>query len=455
MAEFLVKRGTKGLVQFGGRISEEWLRKLEGKRGQRVYLEMSDNDDTIGAVLFTIEMLLRNVPWRVESFSDDPLHEDQAEFVESLMDDMEITWPDFIAEVLSMLVFGYAPMEICYKRRDGPFNKDPNKQSMHTDGLIGWRELDIRSQSTIERWEFGENGELEGLWQLPLVGSSSNFTNVGVTGEIFIPEQKLLVFKTTSRKGNPEGRSILRNAFLSWYYKKNISENEAIGVERDLAGIPIFTLPAEMFDPEAESPIPEQLAEYRNVIENIKKDEQGGLLIPAMYDDKGNQLVKFELAGTAARRLIDTDKIIKRYDVAIARTVLADFLMLGHQGTGSYALSDDKTELFSTALGAWLKSIAAVLNRKGLPRLYALNGWNPSEAASYVPGDIEKEDVERFTNAIAVLTGAGWLTPGGEDDENHLRGLLNMPELVDIPGNEPPTPPRKPTAEDKDPETDE
>ena len=35
-------------------------------------------------------MLLRNVVWRVEAFSDDPLHQDQAEYVESLMDDMAI-----------------------------------------------------------------------------------------------------------------------------------------------------------------------------------------------------------------------------------------------------------------------------------------------------------------------------------------------------------------------------
>lgn len=419
----LVKRGSKGLEQFGGRINEEWMQRLKDQRGEKTFREMADNDDTVGAVLYAIEMLLRNVEWRVEPFSEDPLHMDQAEFVESLMDDMESTWEDFIAEVLSMLTYGYAPMEIIYKRREGPFQKSKTKLSMHSDGLIGWRDLAIRSQTTIDRWEF-EEGEITGLHQMDPFSDSS--TGAGSTqGPVFIPIEKLLLFKTTSRKSNPEGRSILRNAFVSYFRKKRIAESEAIGIERDLAGLPLIYLPPEMFDT-TDTDAQAKLQEYRNVIENIKRDEQAGLLLPSMYDENNNQILKFELMGTGSKRVLDTDKIIKRYDVAIARVVLADFIMLGHQGTGSYALSDDKTKLFSTALGAWLKSIAAVLNRQGLPRLYALNGWNPSEVSKYVPGDIEKEDVERFSNAIVALTGAGWLTPGSELDENQFREKLDM-----------------------------
>lgn len=462
-ANFLVRRGTKGLKQFGGRIDEEWMRRLKDTLGERIWREMADNDDTIGAILFLIEMLLRNVQWRVEPFSDDPLHEDQADFVESLMGDMDITWEDFMAEALSMLVFGYAPMEILYKRRVGPLEKDPNRRSIHSDGLIGWRELAIRSQPTIDRWEFDESGNVAGLWQfdpfistpsLPgagaVIGVPRTGTGANISSFVFIPVRKLLLFKTTSKKGNPEGRSILRNAFVSYFHKKRIAESEAIGAERDLAGMPIFYLPSEMFDPSADADIVAQLAKYQDVIENIKQDEQAGLLLPGDRDKDGHRIVEFELAGTGSRRLIDTDKIIKRYDVAIARTVLADFLMLGHQGTGSFALSSDKTELFSTALGAWLKSIAATLNRHGLTRLYELNGWDPSEMALLVPGDIEKAEVDKFSTAIALFTGGGWLTPGGEEDENHIRSILNMPQVVEREGEPEPEP--EPNNTDQDDE---
>ena len=51
--------------------------------------------------------------------------------------------------------------------------------------------------------------------------------------------EKCLLFRTQTHKNNPEGRSILRNAYRSWYFKKRIEEIEGVGIERDLAGIPI------------------------------------------------------------------------------------------------------------------------------------------------------------------------------------------------------------------------
>ena len=38
-----------------------------------------------------------------------------------------------------------------YKRRLGPWQKDPKKRSKHEDGLIGWRKMPIRAQETMIR----------------------------------------------------------------------------------------------------------------------------------------------------------------------------------------------------------------------------------------------------------------------------------------------------------------
>ena len=61
-----------------------------------------------------------------------------------------------------------------------------------------------------------------------------------------IPIDKALLFRTKSRKDNPEGRSILRNAYRSWYFKRRIQEVEGIGIERDLAGLPVMYAPADL-----------------------------------------------------------------------------------------------------------------------------------------------------------------------------------------------------------------
>ena len=73
-----------------------------------------------------------------------------------------------------------------------------------------------------------------------------------------------------------------------------------------------------------------------------------------------------ELLSTGGTRQFDTNAIINRYDTKIAQTVLADFIMLGHEKTGSFALSSDKTELFSVALGAFLDIICETFNNQGI-----------------------------------------------------------------------------------------
>lgn len=55
---------------------------------------------------------------------------------------------------------------------------------------------------------------------------------------------------------------------------------------------------------------------------------------------------KLELLSSGGDRQFDTNKTIDRYDTRIAMTVMADFVLLGHQQTGSFALSDNKTHIF-------------------------------------------------------------------------------------------------------------
>ena len=62
--------GRTGLNSWGGQVREEFLRELQGIKGIRVYREMRDNDAVVGAILTAIELLIRNVTWRVEAADD-------------------------------------------------------------------------------------------------------------------------------------------------------------------------------------------------------------------------------------------------------------------------------------------------------------------------------------------------------------------------------------------------
>jgi len=415
--------GASGLRHYRGEIQEEHLRSISGAKGRRKFQEMADNDSTIGAVLFAIEMLLRRVPWRIEPFSNSPVHREQAMFVESLMDDMSHSFEDFIAEALSFITFGFSVHEIVYKRRIGKDETSPERRSNYSDGLIGWRKLPVRAQTTIDRWELDDDGGIQGVWQSDVDAGRP---------AIFIPIERLLLFRTTSRRNNPEGRSALRNAYVSYYFKTKIAEIEAIGVDRDLGGIPVLYAPPALFDVNAPPDIVAQRNAYQRILANIRADQQASLMLPSIYDERGNQLLRIELMGTGSRRLFDTGAIIERYERAMLSSLLADFIMLGHEKVGSYALSSDKTSLFITALEAWLGEIASVLNRHALTRLYQLNGWDPSEIAQFVPGEVSRRNVKDFAETVARLTGAGWITPGSQPDEDYIRDMLDMPSTETV-----------------------
>ena len=399
---------------------EEFLPELTGVRGVQAYTEMADNDATVGAILFAIEMLMRNVEFSVEPGGNQEIDKKAAEFVEQCMDDMERTWPDTLSEILSFLTYGWSYHEIVYKRRSGK-TKSPVTNSKYDDGLIGWRKLPIRAQDTLYGWEYKEDtDELIGMTQIP----PPNFE------QITIPLDKALHFRTRSKKDNPEGRSILRTAYRAWYFKKRIEEIEGYGIERDLAGFPVLYAPPDLpiWDDEAE--MRAALAKAEALVSSVRRDAREGLVLPG-----GENGWKFELVTSGSRRQFDTNAIIDRYDKRIATSVLADFVMLGQQAVGSFALADSKTKIFALAIGTYLDVICEVFNNQGIPRLIDINGDAFVGITDYprmIHGDIETPDLQSFTTFIKEMVGIGVLQPD-EQLEEEVRRVGNLPEKVESP----------------------
>ncbi len=404
--------GRIGQKRYGGTFYEEFLRELRGKKGIETYREMAENDDTIGAILFAVEMLIRQASWNVEPGGDTPKDKEAAEFVEQCMHDMQDTWTDTISEILSFLIYGWSFHEIVYKRRMGK-TRDQKTRSKYNDGLIGWRKLPIRAQETLYQWEYDDEDNLIAMTQLP----PPNY------GLITIPMDKAMLFRTKSRKGNPEGRSILRNAYRSWYFKRRIQEYEGIGIERDLAGLPVFTAPEDIAIWDEDDPDMIKLRTgMETMVQKIRVDELAGIVKPHGFE--------FELLNSGGSKQFDTNAIIQRYDTGMAMTVLADFIFLGHQQVGSFALSSDKTELFSMAIGAYLDIICETFNSQGIPQLIDVNGSHFDGITDYpklAHGDIENADIQKLASYIKDMTGVGILVP---DDglEDYVREAAGLPE---------------------------
>ena len=408
--EILTEQGRSGQKRYNGIFFEEFLPKLQGASGVETYTEMSENDETVGALLFAIETLLEQAEWDIQPSGDEDIDRECAEFIKSCMDDMEHGWSDTMSEIFSYLTYGWSVHEIVYKIRGGN-SENPQMYSKYDDRLIGWRKLPIRSQDTLLRWEYKDGtDDLVGFTQQPPPDHEL----------ITIPYDKLLHFRTKSRKNNPEGRSILRTAYRSYYFKRRIQEIEGIGIERDLAGLPVisFTSPDVEVDEKA-------VGQYQRIVSSVRRDAVEGLVLP--YG------VELKLLTSGGGRQFDTNGIIKRFNNGMLTSVMADFLILGQNDTGSYALSSDKTRIFAMAIATYLKIIADEFNKKAIPQLIRLNGEhfkNITDFPKLVHGDIEDISIEKFSEAVNRLLPTGVLVPDIHI-ENKARKLLGLPEVTD------------------------
>lgn len=412
--DFTVELGATGLKHFGGALDEEFNPKLLGDRGREVFREMSENDPVVGAVLFAIEMLIRQVSWDVDAASGDNADQENAEFLRTCMADLDRPWDEVISERLSMLVYGWEACHPVYKLRRG---MGVDAESQHSDGKIGWCKLPTRSQDSLYSWELSDAGEILGLTQM----APPSY------GVVTIPAERLILFRTSTRKGSPEGRSILRPAYQPWFFKKKIEVFEAMGIERDLAGIPYIEAPAEWMGAGATTAQKAIIDGLKRLGRNVRQDEQACILMPQLLDADGNKLFSFSLLTSPGSKQLDTDKTITRYNNMIAVSCLADFVLLGQQKVGSFALASSKTEVFATALGAWTTGIADTFNRVELPRLFALNGWT-GPLPRIVPGDIEERDLGALGEYLAKLAGAGMELFPDDDLEQYLRRTGGLPD---------------------------
>jgi hypothetical protein len=412
--------GVTGLKRSTGYIDEEFLPALKGRKGVHIFREMGDNDPITGSLLFSITQLIKGVDFEVVPGGKGPEHTKAAKLVETALEDMTQPFNDTLGEMMSFLQYGWAWHEVVYKRRGGPWQKDARMRSKYDDGLIGWRKMPIRAQETLLRWVFDESGDVKAMVQL---GPPDYTTRV-------LPLSRSLLFRWGHHKGNPEGRSILRTSYRPWYYKKRLEEFESVGVERDLAGLPMVTVPSDYLRAGKDTKQGQMVEAMKKMVRSVRRNEQEGVIFPAAFDrDTKQPLFKFELMSSGGARQHDTNELIQRYEQRQLMTVLADWIMVGHTQTGTYNLHVDKTGIFRDALDATATSIADVFNRHAIPKLFAMNGWRMEQLPLLQPSHVDAPDLTQLTQFLTGTANLGFAWGPDVELEKYLRNAAGLPEL--------------------------
>lgn len=410
--------GRTGLKHWAGYVSEEFLTDLRGERGYKIFDEMRRNEPIVVSMLTAVNMVFAGISWSVQPVNESSgADKAAAEFIDRNRERMRRPFDDVMNDVYTMFPFGWALLEIIYK---------------YQDGKIWWDDLALRGQDSLYQWGIDDNGRITSFTQMP----------APTYQQITIPAEKFLLFRTTAEKNNPEGLSLLRGAYKPYYYKKVIEEVEAMGAERDLLGIPVMRVPY--------GATPEEAAEALKIVENIKNDDQAGVIETAVGPNPEDRF-EFRLVNGqgSAGRVSFTDRLIQRYSTEMAMVMLAHFLRLGTAGSsGGYNLSSDQRDMFQVALRGLLKRIKDVWNHDAIPRLLAMNGMTGKCRLEH--GRISQLNLQSIANFITSGVQNKWLTPTREL-EQFLRREAELPELdeateaaADAP---PPVPPALPGAE--------
>jgi hypothetical protein len=398
-----IELGVSGRNTYTGDIrADEFLQELRGKKAIQKYREMRDNNAIVGSIMYAVEQTLRDVKIEVKPADDSAAAKQEADFLQSVLDDMDHSLDDHISEALSYLTYGFSWFEVVYKRREGDF-RSPKKNSKYEDGRIGIKKIAIRAPWTVEGFEVNQQtGEILGMYQEAAWGKRP----------AMIPTEKSVYYRTTSLNNDPSGRSVLRNAYVSYTYLNKIQSYEATAIERELHGVPVGRMPAEYMSSDASVDQVALRGQFERILRDLKNNEQGYALLPSdLYVDAdgkptNQRLMDIELITANGSRSIDIDPVVKRYQHDIARSLMAEFLMLGSSG-GSYALSKTKTDLFLRSLESYINTIVDVLNKQLVERLWQLNGLSWDVMPKLVAGDVAPHDLREIASFLRNINGAG------------------------------------------------
>lgn len=412
----LAECGDTGLKHHSGYVDEEWHPDLAGTLGVKVYREMYNNEPIIGATFLLIQLIARKIKTWVDPTGETLEHQLAAELCRTALNDVDGGTEGLMANALSLLPYGWSWLEKVFKISRGD-NESHIFRSKYDDGKIRWRKLAIRAQESLDRWDIGEHGELNGMWQRP----APHYRLV------YLPRAKSLHFRVLTDKNNPEGLSFLRWLYTSYHFKKNLQFSEAVGVYRNVAGYPVMEVPPAIVHPNATAAQQAIKAEWEEVVKKVTADEMMGLVVPAEVDSNGKPTgYRFRLIASSGRNLAETDPIIKRYATWMALGLMAQFILLGSDKVGSFALADSQTDMFGHGVGAVIDAVLQQMNEDAFPELCALNGLPRSVSPEMKRGDVETPDLAKIGAYLQATIGSGAIVPDDSLDE-HLREIASFP----------------------------
>lgn len=369
-----------------GWASDEYNPVLIGSSGVATYDRMRRSSAHVRSSLRMVKTPILSAEWYMKPASDDPLHVEQADLAWFALNNMHRPFIDFLREGLSCLDFGMYHFEKLWEVTTWTPNKTDERPKPRQREIFKWLDMEPRHPKKVVGFKWYNNYVTRMVY--------------GLTSQE-IDYEKLLCFALDQEDDNPWGMSILRSAYMHWYYLDNLYRIDGIQKERHGIGIPVIELPPGATNDDKTA--------ADNMGRNLRTNEKAHAVLP--YGWK----LQFASPNTL---LVDPLKSAEHHAVAIYANVLAQFLSLGTNDSGSRAVGSVQVGVFERALRWFADWFRGVINTYAIPELI---DYNYNNVDAYPELSVRRvadaTDWRTFSVAIRNLVEPGIITPTPELEE--------------------------------------
>lgn len=369
---------------------------LQPPESYKVYDRMRRSDGTIAGALRALTLPLVGATWEVEPGGDSPRDIEAAEFAGENLLGADEPWVDRLRHILLFLPFGAMPFELTFEPGDWRGRR-----------MFKLAAMGPRMPATITDWLIDE---ADGLSLRGVV--QETYTSGGTGGYVEIPAENLLVFVGSREGADWRGVSILRPAYRAWDFKQRLELVQAMSVEKRGVGTDVGTLKGDV------APGSEEERRAKAVLMARHAHEKGYVLETDSF--------AYRVEGVTGA-VITADTAIEHHKREILHALSAEHLGVGADGTGSYALSRDKSSLYIQQVAAWGGIITETINRALMPRLVVPNFGDSVALPRLVHSRLDVRDVTKVATALNQLAGGQPAITIDDGIEAEARDMLELP----------------------------
>ena len=369
-----------------GWTSLEFMAELMPPLGLEKFLRMMMNDPIVGGLMMHLCFSMKRIKWDIVG--------DNADLVRDQMINMETPLEQVFLEMASAFIFGFYIGENIW-------------------GLDGGKarliDIEPRFQTSIQSINDEEGNVVQFSAEM---------------GEARIPYTKCLHHTFVSFARNPWGIALLRHIYKPYYYKVSVEATEAVGLDRDLTGLPVMTAPegfdftaADSDSPNYQPQVEDTLKWAMELVSNVRKDQQQGIVKPNGWT--------FDIVRGENRSSVPTTEIISRYNTEMAAGLLENFLTLGAFASTNNANTVTHVNNFVSVCEAYASAIADSLSLQIFRRICLYHGKDkfPRLRTRITNFSILKD----LAQYVAKLTDSG-IIMANQALEKAMLDFANLPE---------------------------